>query len=85
MVAILLNTVISNAIVDSRLRPVLLLLLMAQFKYNAAVSNPCCPLLSHFEYTLFYAIMCKYDVVHKPEIHSVSQRHQRRTESHGHL
>ena len=54
MVAILLNTVISNAIVDSRLRPVLLLLLMAQFKYNAAVSNPCCPLLSHFEYTLFY-------------------------------
>lgn len=37
---------------------------------------PCCLLLSHFEYTpssrrLFPAIMCKYNAIHKPEVHIV--------------
>jgi len=42
----------------------------ASFSLCAALTNPCCPLLSQFEYTLishrlFLAIMCKYDVIHK--------------------
>ena len=56
----------------------------------AAVSNSCCPLLSHFEYALFSCrlfpdIMCKPNTTPyiKPEVHTASQRRQKRTEPRG--
>ena len=48
----------------------------------------CCHLGSYFKhmpYSCCYTgcnIMCKHDVIHKPEIHNISQCHQRRTEPH---
>jgi len=49
----------------------------------AAKYDPCCPLLNHFEHTPFAprqfpAVTCRRDVVRKPEVHNVSQRHQKR-------
>jgi len=51
----------------------------------ATVSYTCCPLLNQCEYTplshrLSLAILCKYDVIHKPEVNNVSQRRQKSTE-----
>jgi len=47
--------------------------------------NLCSSLLSHFEFgpsscCQFLVVMCKHDVIHKPEVHNVSQRRQRMTE-----
>ena len=53
---------------------------------HTAVSNLCCPLLSHFGYThfvaspIFVATVCKHDVIYKPEVHNVAHRRRRRTE-----
>lgn len=56
----------------------------------ATMQNPCCSLISHYEYMplpchhLFVAIACKHDVIHKtsyvPELRKISQCHQRKTE-----
>ena len=51
----------------------------------AVVANSCCPMLSQFKHThlscrLFVAILRKYDVIHRPEVHNVSQSRQTRTE-----
>jgi len=56
-------------------------------RYYAAVSNPRCFPLSQFLFTPFWhrlllAVMCQHDVIHKPEVHNVSQHRQRRTEPH---
>ena len=72
----------NKAIVDIRLRPL----------SSAAHGGSClsirrgvksrCPLLSHFEYTLlscrqFLTVTCKYEVIHKPKVHKLSQRRPR--------
>ena len=51
----------------------------------AAVSNPCCPLWSHFKYTplcvaYYWPLCANMTSCIKPEVHSISQRRQRRTE-----
>jgi len=65
---------VDKAVVDVRLRP-----------------RPPCPLVSHREYTplsrrLFpCATVCKHDVIHKPEVHNISQRRYGGTESRPHV
>jgi len=63
----------NKAIVNIRLRPRSDAAARGPARVFAAVSNPCCPLLSHFQYTpssrcLFLAIVCKHDVINKTEI-----------------
>jgi len=49
------------------------------------VSNPCCPLLSHFKYTplcvaYYWPLCASMTSCIKLEVHSISQRRQRKTE-----
>jgi len=71
-------------VVGIRLQTGPVLPLVGQFEYSSRCQI-LLPPSSHFEYIpfsrrLFLAIMCKYDVIHKPEVHNVSRRRQMTTE-----
>jgi len=80
MFAVLQSPVQNKALVDIRLPPVRCCPLVGQFEYTPRCQIRDAPPCVYTFSRIFLTVMCKHDVIHKPEVHKVSYRRQRRTE-----